>query len=366
MQFDPNELVNEAIQQLQPYVPGKPEETLRRELGLEKIIKLASNETPLRLSDAVWERSAAALRDIMRYPDGSGFDLKRKLADRLGVTPDMITLGNGSNDVLLILAQAFAGPGREVLFSQYAFAVYPIAAATVGATAVVVPARDYAHDLMAIQEAITPHTRLIYLANPNNPTGTGFSDDDFLHFMEMAPLHCLVVLDEAYFEFAGHQSGIGLLTRFPNLVVTRTFSKAFGMAGLRLGYSVSSPQVAEILNRVRQPFNVNSVALATALAVLDDPNYVRDVVELNALGLKQLQAGLKTLDLACLPTEANFVTFHAGPKAGAIYDALLREGVIVRPLAGYDMPEYLRVSVGLDSENERFLSVLGDILKSQA
>lgn len=366
MQFDPNELVNEAIQQLQPYVPGKPEEALRRELGLDKIIKLASNEAPLRLSDAVWERAAAALRDIMRYPDGSGFDLKRKLADKLGVTPDMITLGNGSNDVLLILAQAFAGPGREVLFSQYAFAVYPIAAATVGATAVVVPALDHAHDLIAIQEAITPHTRLVYLANPNNPTGTSFSDDDFLHFMEMAPLHCVVVLDEAYFEFAGHKSGIELLKQFPNLVVTRTFSKAYGMAGLRLGYSVSSPQIAEILNRVRQPFNINSVALAAALAVLDEPNYVKDVVELNAVGLQQLLAGLKALDLPCLPTQANFVAFQAGPRAGEIYDALLREGVIVRPLAGYDMPEYLRVSVGLESENTRFLEALGDILKRQA
>lgn len=366
MHFDPNNLVNEAIQQLQPYVPGKPEETLRRELGLDKIIKLASNETPLRLSDAVCERATAALRDIMRYPDGSGFELKRKLADMLGVTPDMITLGNGSNDVLLILAQAFAGPGREVLFSQYAFAVYPIAAATVGATAVVVPALDYAHDLIAIQEAITPHTRLIYLANPNNPTGTAFSDDDFLNFMEMAPLHCVVVLDEAYFEFGSHRSGIELLREFPNLVVTRTFSKAYGMAGLRLGYSVSSPQIAEILNRVRQPFNVNSVAMAAALAVLDEPGYVEDVVELNAVGFRQLQAGLAALDLPCLPSEANFLTFRAGPQAGEIYDALLREGVIVRPLAGYDMPEFLRVSVGLESENARFLSVLGDILQRQA
>ena len=347
-------------------MPGKPEDALRRELGLDSIIKLASNEAPLRLSDAVWERAAAALRDIMRYPDGSGFELKRKLADRLGVTPDMITLGNGSNDVLLILAQAFAGPGKEVLFSQYAFAVYPIAAATVGATSVVVPALDYAHDLMAIQEAITPSTRLIYLANPNNPTGTGFSDDEFQQFMEMAPLHCMVVLDEAYFEFARHRSGIEMLNEFPNLVVTRTFSKAYGMAGLRLGYSVSSPQVAEILNRVRQPFNVNSVALAAALAVLDEPQYVQDVVELNTVGLKQLQAGLKALDLPCLPTEANFVAFEAGPRAGEIYDALLRDGVIVRPLGGYDMPDYLRVSVGLESENALFLDSLAAILKRQA
>lgn len=368
MSCDAYALATTGVQGLSPYQPGKPIEELERELGLVGIVKLASNENPLGASAAACEAAIRSLAEAGRYPDGGGFRLKRVLAERLGVASDAITLGNGSNDVLELLARAFVTPEHEVVFSEHAFAVYPLVTKAVGARAVVVPACGYGHDAAAMAAAITPKTRMVFVANPNNPTGTWLSCEALEPLLAAVPDHALIVLDEAYCEYVtehGYPDGVAWIARHPNLVVTRTFSKVHGLAALRVGYAVSSPAVADILDRVRQPFNVNSPGLAAAEAALADVQHVRRSVAQNRAGDEQLRVGLERLGLGFIPSVANFLCVEVGDDAAAFYEALLREGVIVRPLAGYGMPRHLRVTIGTADENSRFLNALGRIGKRQ-
>ncbi len=357
-----------GVQALSPYEPGKPIEELQRELGLSEIVKLASNESPLGCGPAALKAAGATLNELARYPDGSGFGLKQALSLKLNVDTDCLTLGNGSNDVLELVARAFLSPEHEALFSEHAFAVYPLVTQAIGARAVVSPARDWGHDLEAMAARISLRTRVIFIANPNNPTGTWIDCETLEHFLDGVPATTLVVLDEAYFEYVAepnYPDGVGLLPRYPNLIVTRTFSKAYGLAGLRVGYGVSSPEVADLLNRVRQPFNVNSVALAAATAALADSEHLAASVAANQVGMAQLVAGCQTLGLSYIPSAGNFLTVDVGHSGRTIYQALLEKGVIVRPIEAYGMPQHLRISVGLKTENMRFLQALEVVLKER-
>ena len=350
------------IRAIAPYQPGKPVSELAREMGLEEsnIIKLASNENPLGVSPLAQRAIQSVLRELSRYPDGNGFALKQALGQRYGVALEQIVLGNGSNDVLDLAARAFLTPHDEAVYSQHAFAVYPLAVQAMGARGIEVPARDYGHDLDAMRRAITDKTRLVFIANPNNPTGTFVSSDVLEAFIGAMPAHVLVVLDEAYNEYLPLEvrtDTVAWLSRFENLVISRTFSKVYGLAGLRVGYAFASRDVADLMNRVREPFNVNSVALAAAAAALHDADFVHKSYELNRAGMKQITEGLAALGLRYIPSYGNFVSFEVA-KAGAVYQDLLKAGVIVRPIAGYGMPNHLRVSIGLESENARFLESL--------
>jgi histidinol-phosphate aminotransferase len=356
----------EYVRRIAPYVPGKPIDELAREYGLseESIIKLASNENPRGPSPKVRAAIVSAAADITRYPDGNGFALKTALAARLGVAHEQIVLGNGSNDVLELAAQAFLRPGDAAVYSRHAFAVYPLAVQARGATGIEVPARDYGHDLDAMRAAITPRTRIVFLANPNNPTGTWLSSGAVKAFLAAVPREVLVVLDEAYDEYleAAHRSAsASWLGEHANLIVSRTFSKAYGLAGLRIGYGLMDAAVAGLLNGVRQPFNVNSVAQAAALAALADVDYVAESAALNRAGLRELGAALDAMGIGYVASHGNFLLIHVG-DAAAVYTHLLRQGVIVRPVANYGLPEHLRVTVGLPAENQRFLSALRSAL----
>jgi len=367
----PGNLAIDSVRTLAPYVPGKPIEELERELGITNIIKLASNENPFGPSPQALAAMHAVLSDVWLYPDGSGHQLKRKLSEKLGVAVEQITLGNGSNDLLVLLAEAFLKPGLEAVYSRYGFAVYPIAVQATGATGVVADAlpadssMPLGHDLAAMRRAITPRTRLVFVANPNNPTGTYVGSSELRRFIADVPPHALVALDEAYFEYAGGldiQNGIRWLDEFPNLVVLRTFSKAYGLAGLRVGYAVSHPSVAAMLNRVRQPFNVSSVALAGAVAALDDEAHVSAAVKVAVAERVRVAASLLELGTRALPSAGNFLLLHVGPQAQRHFDALLRAGIIVRPVGNYALPEYLRVTLGTVEQNDRFLSAWQKIL----
>lgn len=367
MSTDYQSLAVKGVRALSPYQPGKPIDELARELDLDpgRIIKLASNENPLGPSAKALAAVRKALDELCRYPDGNGFDLKQALSERYGVMPSQITLGNGSNDVLEVIARCFADQNSEVVFSQYAFAVYPLVTQAIGATGVSVPARDYGHDLNAMAEAVTDRTKLVFVANPNNPTGTVHGAEAIEAFLDRIPDHVLVVLDEAYCEYLQGDSyvdGLSLLERYPNLIVTRTFSKAWGLASLRAGYSVSSPEIANILNRVRQPFNVDTLALAAATAVLGDEQYLQRAREVNAEGMKQLEVAFNEMGLDYIPSAGNFIALNVGERAADINQLLLEQGVIVRPIAGYGMPGHLRVSIGLPEENDRFIESLARAL----
>jgi len=368
---NPGDLAVENVRTLAPYVPGKPIEELERELGISGIIKLASNENPFGPSPNALAAMHATLADAGLYPDGSGYVLKHKLAAKLGVTVEQITLGNGSNDVLVLLAEAFLKPGLEAVYSRYAFAVYPIAVQATGATGVVAEALSadspmhLGHDLAAMRRAITERTRLVFVANPNNPTGTYVGARELHAFIKAVPRHVIVALDEAYYEYAGGldiQNGIQWLDEFPNLVVLRTFSKAYGLAGLRVGYAVSHPSVAGMLNRVRQAFNVSSVALAGAAAALDDEAHVTAAVKVAVAERVRVANRLRALGTRCLPSAGNFLLMHAGPEALKRFDALLRAGIIVRPVGNYQLPEHLRLTLGTVEQNERFLAAWQKIL----
>ncbi|KPK19294.1 MAG: aspartate aminotransferase [Betaproteobacteria bacterium SG8_41] len=355
------------IRDIAPYQPGKPIPELARELGLEEssIIKLASNENPLGVSPRAKDAIGGVLADLARYPDGNGFELKRALARRYGLDESCIVLGNGSNDVLELAARVFLCSGREAIYSQHAFAVYPLVVQASGARGVEVPAREFGHDLDAMRRAVTSRTRLVFIANPNNPTGTFVGAAALEQFISGLPRDILVVLDEAYNEYlekAARADSIGWLGRFPNLIVTRTFSKVYGLAGLRVGYAFAAAGVADLMNRVRQPFNVNSVALAAATAALEDDEFVRQSFELNRAGMRQVTAGLKRLEIEFIPSFGNFVSFKVGDGA-TVFRKLLEMGVIVRPIASYGMPAHLRVTIGLESENARFLAALEQALR---
>ena len=356
------------VRELARYVPGKSIEDVARDLNLDPkgIVKLASNENPRGPGAAVLTAIAAAAQAATRYPDGNGFALKAALSTRLGVDAAQIVLGNGSNDILELAAQAFLRPGDEAIYSQHAFAVYPLATRARGAIGVEVPARDYGHDLARMRAAITPRTRMIFVANPNNPTGTLVAAAELLEFIASVRPDVLVVLDEAYNEYlepVDRCDSVGWLARFPNLLVSRTFSKAYGLAALRIGYGIMDAGIADMLNRVRQPFNVNALAQAAALAALADASYVDASRALNRAGLAQLAAGFAALGVEFLPSHGNFVLAKVG-NAEQVYQRLLAQGVIVRPVANYGLPEWLRISVGLPDENDRFLGILGSILVS--
>ncbi|MBI5783707.1 MAG: histidinol-phosphate transaminase [Gammaproteobacteria bacterium] len=354
-----------GVRELEPYQPGKPIEELEREYGVTGAIKLASNENPLGPSPRALTAARDALADIHRYPDGNGFALKSALARKHDIKPECITLGNGSNDILEFLARAFVLPENEVIFSEHAFAVYPIVTRAVGAKAVVVPAKNWGHDLSAMRKAVNARTRLIFIANPNNPTGTWLKADELEEFLRAMPAHVLVAVDAAYFEYVGEReypNTIAWTAKYPNLVTTRTFSKAYGLAGLRVGYGVSTPAIADVLNRVRQPFNVNSVALAAATAALEDETHVAHAVQTNRDGMRQLIRAFKELGLEYIASAGNFICIDFKRPAAAMYEALLRQGIIVRPVANYGMPNHLRVTVGLPQENERFIKALEKVI----
>lgn len=367
MSLDHRTLATTGVQGLQPYQPGKPIAELARELGLDppNIVKLASNENPLGPSALALGAIEAALPELCRYPDGNGFDLKSRLASRYDLEISQITLGNGSNDILELAARAFVTAADEVVYSEHAFAVYPIVTQALGARHVKVPAKNWGHDLEAMAAAVTSRTRLVFIANPNNPTGTMVGREALEKFLERVPDEVIVVLDEAYCEYMeaeDYPDGIDFLRANPNLIIARTFSKAWGLAALRVGYGLSSAGLADVLNRVRQPFNVDALALAAATAVLDDEAYLQRSREVNSKGIQQLTAGFKKLGLSWIPTECNFVTVDMGKPALPLYEALLREGVIVRPIAAYGMPNHLRISVGLEHENQLCLSAIGRIM----
>ncbi|HCX13585.1 MAG TPA: histidinol-phosphate transaminase [Gammaproteobacteria bacterium] len=352
--------VCESILSLSPYQGGKPISELQRELGLDHVVKLASNENPLGPGPKALEAIQLASSEISRYPDGNGFELKRAIAAHLSVLADGITLGNGSNDILELVARAYVCQAEdEVVFSQYAFVVYPLVTQALGATAVVTPANDFGHDLDAMLASITDNTKLIFVANPNNPTGTLLSDDAIYAFLSKVPRSVIVVLDQAYIEYLDTTDlSIGWLNEFDNLIITRTFSKAYGLAGLRVGYSISNPEIADYLNRIRQPFNVNHIAQSAATAAIFDEAFLVRSVIANKNGLLQLSQGFKRLGLSYIPSHANFIAVKV-TDTGVTYQKLLEKGFIVRPV---EMQGYLRVSVGTRNENETFLDALKSVL----
>jgi histidinol-phosphate aminotransferase len=370
------DLTAPGVAGLRPYEPGKPVEELERELGISGSVKLASNESPLGPGPGAAAAVQACLGDLSRYPDGNGFVLKQALAQRHGVNAEQITLGNGSNEILELITRTFVTPTEKVVFSEHGFAVYPIVTQAVGAQAVVVPAcrsaasgLPFGHDLDGFVRAIDEDTRVVFVANPNNPTGTWLTADALEAFIASVPVHVLAVIDEAYFDYARDALGADTypdatrwVARYPNLIVTRTFSKAFGLAGLRVGYGISCPDVAELLNRVRQPFNVNSLGLAAARAALDDAAHLAQALEVNRTGMTYLTEALESMGLRWIPSVGNFVCVHVGSEAASVYQALLREGVIVRPVANYGLPQHLRVTIGLPEENARFVTALQRVL----
>jgi histidinol-phosphate aminotransferase len=369
--MDPCELSPSYIRSIAPYQPGKPISELARELGLKEsgIIKLASNENPRGIGPRTRAAIEAALAEVARYPDGNGYDLKLALSKRYGVDMGAIVLGNGSNDVLELAALAFLGPGRAAVYSQHAFAVYPLATQARGARSIVVPAKNYGHDLDAMAKAIDDETYVAWLANPNNPTGTFARAEEVEAFLRRTPERVLVVLDEAYNEYLApdlRADSVKWLKRHPNLIITRTFSKAYGLAGLRVGYALAHPSVADVMNRVRQPFNVNNIALAAAAAALDDMEFVARSYAENLQGLRQLEEGARSLGLEFIPSHGNFITLRVaqkGKSAAEIYKRLLRRSVIVRPVAGYGLAEHLRVTIGTAGENDKFLAALAPSIR---
>jgi len=348
------------IRGISPYLPGKPITQLSREMGIpqEQIIKLASNENPLGMSPLARRAIEAALAGAERYPDQ--FELIAALAERHGVAAEQIVLGNGSNDLLDLVARAFLSAGRSSVVSEYAFAIYALVTEITGGETIVAAAKHYGHDPVTLLAAIRPDTRVLWIANPNNPTGTFLPYADVRALIERIPPHVVVVLDEAYTEYlppAERVDSVAWVRDFPNLVVTRTFSKIYGLAGLRVGYAVAQAAVADLMNRVRQPFNVGNLGLAAALAALDDHLFLAESYTLNRQGMAQLIAGVKHLGVEHIPSHGNFITI-AVPDGAAINQRLLKQGVIVRPLGGYGMPNHLRVTIGRETENQRFLASL--------
>jgi histidinol-phosphate aminotransferase len=353
------------IESLVPYPPGKPIEELERELGITHSIKLASNENPLGPSPKAVEAMRQALDGLHRYPDGSGYYLRQRLATKFGLPAEMFILGNGSNELIELLLRTYLGADDEVLTSETSFAVYAIITQAMGGRITEVPMKDLRFDLPAMAARLNSRTRLVFLTNPNNPTGTYNTRAEIEEFLAQVPSDTLVGLDEAYFEFvtaSDYPDGLSLLARFPNLVVLRTFSKIYGLAGVRLGYGVAQPEVINYLNRVRQPFNVNLLAQVAGLAALDDDDFVERSKRNNTEGLAFLYAELARLGLSTVPTVANFFLIKGPVKGRVIYERLLREGVIVRSMDNYGLPEYFRVNVGTPAENQRFVAALERIL----
>jgi histidinol-phosphate aminotransferase len=363
----------EQVRQIAPYVGGRPISEVARQFGLDesKIVKLASNENPLGIPQSAKDAMLAILHDLGRYPDSNGYELKLALSTKNQVPEDWITLGNGSNDILELAIRSVAQPGDEIIFSKHAFAVYPLATQAVGAKAVEVDAKplDLGHDLDAMLRAITDKTKLIFIANPNNPTGSFLTGSQIDTFVAQVPEHIVIVLDEAYNEYLKpHQQydAIAMARKYPNLIVSRSFSKAYGLAGLRLGYAVSQAPVTDLMNRIRQPFNVNSLAQAAAIAALQDANFLAEGARINELGYEQLTEAFTKMGLTFLPSAGNFVLVKVGNDDGAgarINLELLKRGVIVRPVGNYGLPQWLRISIGLPEENAAFIQALQQALE---
>jgi len=358
-------LANEHILGIAPYEPGKPIEELERELGIHDAIKLASNENPLPPSERVQKAIVAALATLNRYPDGGGFYLRQALAKKHGVTPEHVVLGNGSNELIELLVHAFMRPGDEAVVPHPSFVVYPMSVQAAGGIRVVVMLRDYRLDLEAMGRAVTPLTKLVFIANPNNPTATMVTADEVERFMARVPDRTIVVFDEAYVEFAqgpDFPDSLGYMKQGRKVVVLRTFSKAASLAGLRVGYGVADPDAVALLNRIRPPFNVNSLAQAAALAALDDEPHILECVRLIDAGRQFLYDEFKALGLKYVPSRANFILVDVGRSAAEIYQKLLREGVIVRPMTSFGMETALRITVGTPQENRRLVRALDAVL----
>jgi histidinol-phosphate aminotransferase len=367
--MDVRHLVPEWIRTLTPYPPGKPIEEVERELGISGSIKLASNENPLGPSPRAMAAVADALRTVHLYPDGSAFYLRRRLAERHGVSPDDILVGNGSNEIIELIVRTFLRPRDEAVMADQAFVIYRMVVQAVAATPRVIPLRNFTHDLEAMAEAVTPRTRLIFLANPNNPTGTIFRRATWGAFLRaLPPRQLLVVADDAYADYVEdpeYPDTIALRGDGNVPVVTlRTFSKLYGLAGLRIGYAVAPAPVIEAMQRIRQPFNVNGLALVGALAALDDVEHVQRTLAVNREGMRVLTEAFRRLELPFVPSAANFILVRVG-QGLPVYEALLRQGVIVRPMDGYRLPEYLRVTIGLPEENARFIEALETVLRAR-
>ena len=359
--------INTGLKDLPAYQPGRPIEEVARELALpaEDIIKLASNENPLGPSPAALKAMQKVLGNLNLYPDGNAFYLKQRLAEKLGLQPANLVLGNGSNEIIEFVGHAYMAPGVDVVVSQYCFAVYPLVAKLFGANLITVPAKNYGHDLPAMLKAITPQTRVVFVANPNNPTGTVVLRKELARFVEQVPEYVLLVLDEAYIEFLDDPADFVELIRRganPNLLLMRTFSKIFGLAGLRLGYGIGHPDLVALLEKVRQPFNINSIAQAGALAALDDAEHVRRTRENNVRGLQFFADAFRRMKLKFIPSSANFVLVHVG-EGQRVFEAMQKQGVIVRPMGGYQLGEWVRITVGTPGENERCLGALQTALR---
>jgi histidinol-phosphate aminotransferase len=358
--------LNRALKDLPVYQPGRPIEEVARELNLpvEHIIKLASNENPLGPSPRALAAMQQALKQVHLYPDGSAFYLKQRLAEKLGLSPQHLTLGNGSNEIIEFIGHALLAPGSEVVVSQFCFAVYPIVTRLFGAKLVTVPAVNYGHDLRAMLAAITPETRILFVANPNNPTGTRARDEDLKALVNVVPAHVLLAVDEAYIEFLDDPPDLLSVVRSgsrPNLLLMRTFSKIYGLAGLRLGYGIGHPDLMAALEKVRQPFNINAVAQAGALAALEDADHVAKTRSNNATGLHYYEEVCRELRLEYIPSAANFILVRVGNGKG-VFEGMQKLGVIVRPMAGYQLPEWVRISIGTPAENTRCLAALRKVL----
>jgi histidinol-phosphate aminotransferase len=375
MTHDIYQLANKGVQSLQAYAPGKPMSELERELGLSEIIKLASNENPLGCSKKVKSVLSGLDEELTLYPDGNGFALKDALVnhllkDKSDISQENIILGNGSNDVLELIARAFLNEESEAVYSEYAFAVYPIAVQAVSAQAKIAPAKNWGHDLDAMLSLVSEKTKVVFIANPNNPTGSWLTKEEIESFLSSVPEHTIVVLDEAYFEYVEEQNypnGLNLLDAYKNLIVTRTFSKAYGIAGLRVGYGVAGKEIIDILNRVRQPFNVNAVAQLCAVEALRDQEFISASVECNREGLQYLSNAFAELKLTYIESVANFISVDFGsPKqADEINQYLLKNGIIVRPITVYKMPSFLRVTVGSREQNKLLVDLLKSFFKNQ-
>lgn len=363
--MDLKKLVNKGIDGLSPYEPGKPIEDLERELGIKNAVKLASNENPVGPSPKIIDSIEKIVKETHRYPDGNATRLKAKISRKFNILENQVTVGNGSNDIIEFVARSFLGPNDSAVYSEHAFAVYPLVVRAVGAMGIEVPAKNFSHDLEAMLDSIEENTKLILIANPNNPTGSFIEQSELLNFLEKVPEEIIVLLDQAYFEYSSFETSdleFDVLERFPNLVISRSFSKAYGLAGFRVGYSVSSIEIADYLNRVRQPFNANSLALYAAEIALDDDQFIKKCLELNFEQKQKLFNDLQALGFECLPSRANFISFDCREDSNDAFNKLLLEGVIVRSLRVYKMPNFLRVSVGLPEENLTFLEKIKSTL----
>ena len=360
-------LANELILDIQPYQAGKPIEELERELGVAGAIKLASNENPFPPSERVLTALRSALAGLNRYPDGSGYYLRQALAKKHGVAPEAIVLGNGSNELIELLARTFVRPGDEVVIPQPSFVVYPSIVQAVGGTRVVVSLKGHRIDLPRMRRAITPLTKMVFVANPNNPTGTIVTAEEVEHFLDKVPEHVIVVFDEAYYDFAegpDFPDALAHLRHGKRVVVLRTFSKMAGLAGLRVGYAIADPDCAALMNRIRQPFNVNTLAQVAALAALQDEVHVQRTVEVVRQGVRDLAAALDAMGVRHVPSRANFIMVEL-PDAIRVSEQLLKLGVIVRPLASFGLEQALRITVGTPEENTRLVQALRTVLGRQ-